>query len=223
MLPLHFTYCRRPSDSKLTQISGSAPTRRQKSTNSPVPIWLDSIAAPQQVDHRRARLARPDAFAPAIEIREDAAPAHHRRRELRGDRHHVVAPAIRQVVPGRFDGAVGRAERLHELHVEIGRQLEQAAPDRRGWRRCLAEQLHSARTRRRETCRPLPQPRRLSRTLSEMFVSPRVRPLSRVWTDRRANLDRIDLPIPRRTVSRLRRCSSVSAGLSSCRNVQKLS
>ena len=37
---------------KFTQISGSAPTRRQKSTNSPVPIWFDSMPP-----HRRLTIA----------------------------------------------------------------------------------------------------------------------------------------------------------------------
>ena len=40
---LTFMYCRRPSDSKLTHTSGSAPTSRQKPTNSPVPTWFDSM------------------------------------------------------------------------------------------------------------------------------------------------------------------------------------
>ena len=82
-------------------------------------------AAPQQVQHGGTRAARSDAFPPSIEIRKDAAPPHHRRRELACDLHDILAPLIAHMIPGRFDGTIGRAQRFHELHVEIRRQLEQ--------------------------------------------------------------------------------------------------
>ena len=80
-------------------------------------------AAPEQVEHRRTP-PRSDAFAPAVEIGEDPAPSHHRRPELARDLHDVVAPVVAQMVPGGFNGTVGRAERLHELHVKVGGQFE---------------------------------------------------------------------------------------------------
>ena len=49
-------------------------------------------SAPQQVQHRRARGARPDAFPPPVVIREDAAPPHHRRRERARDGDDVFPP-----------------------------------------------------------------------------------------------------------------------------------
>ena len=82
-------------------------------------------SAPQQVQHGWTRAARSDAFPPPIEVRKDTAPPHHRRRELARDLHDVVAPLIAHVIPGRFDGTIRRAQRFHELHVEIGRQFEQ--------------------------------------------------------------------------------------------------
>ena len=42
----------------------------------------------------------------------------------RVDFDDILAPLVPQVIPRRLDRAVGRAERLHELHVQIRRQLE---------------------------------------------------------------------------------------------------
>ena len=111
-------------------------------------VRLDST--PEQVQHRRPLVAWPDALPPSVEIRKDAAPPHHRRRQIARDRHHVVAPPIGEVVPGSFNRAVGRAERLHELHVEIRRQLEQRGGLDGQWGRTAAL--------RRDLCRQLKAP-----------------------------------------------------------------
>ena len=117
-------YCWRPSDSKFTQMSGSAPTRRQKSTNSPVPIWFDSTPPHSRLTMAGRALTWTDALSPAIEIRKDPAPSHHRRSKLLRHRHHIVAPLLGEVIPRSFDGSVGGPQRLHELHVKVGGQLE---------------------------------------------------------------------------------------------------
>ena len=118
-------YCLRPSDSKLTQIKRlrARPPAEIDELGGAHLVRLDS--APQQVEHGGTRRARPDAFPPAIEVGEDPAPPHHRRPELAGDLHDILAPLVAQMIPGRFDRTVGGAQRFHELHVEIGRQFEQ--------------------------------------------------------------------------------------------------
>jgi hypothetical protein len=44
-------------------------------------------------------------------------PAHHVRRKVIHNVDEVLAPVVDIVIPCGFDGAVGDAERLHELHV----------------------------------------------------------------------------------------------------------
>src|SRR5262245_55312595 len=60
-------------------------------------------AAPQQVEHRRAFVARPDALAPAIEIEKDSTPTQHRGRELAGGFDDVFAPVVTQMIPRCFN------------------------------------------------------------------------------------------------------------------------
>ena len=102
--PRTFTmYCLRPSDSKLTQMSGAAPARRHKSTNSAVPTWFDSMP-PQRRFSIEGRLSpRPHALTPAVEVRKNSTPPHHRRGEPTRDRHDILAPVVAEVIPGGFD------------------------------------------------------------------------------------------------------------------------
>ena len=101
---------------------GRHPPAEVHELRGPDLVRLD--AAPEQVDHRRTRAAGADAFTPSVEIGEDPAPPEHRRRQLARHLHHVVAPVVAQVIPGGLDGTVGHAERLHELHIKVGGQLE---------------------------------------------------------------------------------------------------
>src|SRR5262249_45326901 len=50
-------------------------------------------STPEQVEHRRTLVAWSDAFTPAIEVHENAAPSHHRRREIARHGEYVLAPA----------------------------------------------------------------------------------------------------------------------------------
>jgi len=81
-------------------------------------------AAPQKVHHGWPRLTGTDALSPAIEIRKDPAPSHHRRSKFARHRHYIIAPLLGEVIPRSFDGSVGGPQRLHELHIKVGGQLE---------------------------------------------------------------------------------------------------
>ena len=38
--------------------------------------------------------------------------------------YEILAPIVGVVVPGGFDGGIGDAEGFHELHVEVGGEVE---------------------------------------------------------------------------------------------------
>jgi hypothetical protein len=83
------------------------------------------LAAPDVIAHERPRVGGADALPPLVVAAEEPAEADHVRGEIRDRGDEVLAPIIGVIVPGGLDGAVGDAERLHELHVQIGRDREE--------------------------------------------------------------------------------------------------
>ena len=80
--------------------------------------------APAEIEHGRSLGAGPDAFAPAIKIRENTTPPEHGWGQVACRADQVRAPAVAQVIPRCLHRAVSGAEGLHELHKEKWRQLK---------------------------------------------------------------------------------------------------
>ena len=83
------------------------------------------LAPPDVVPHPRPTAGRPHAFSPLVITAEETAEAYGAGSKVFDCLDEIRTPVVGIVVPGRFHRSVGRAERLHELHVQIRGNVEQ--------------------------------------------------------------------------------------------------
>lgn len=83
------------------------------------------FAAPNVIAVPWAFFGGTDAFAPFVVAAEEAAPANDAGGEGFGDIDEVRAPIVGVIGPCGFDGGIGDAEWLHELHEEARRDFEE--------------------------------------------------------------------------------------------------
>ena len=118
-------------------------------------------AAPDVVAHRWPAGGRAHTLAPPVVAGEQAAVADDVRRQVGGGGDEVAPPRVRVPVPGGLDRAVGQAERLHELHVEPGRDRKEGMrvdADEVGARRHLRRGQRAGRGRHAVTQQVAPRP-----------------------------------------------------------------
>src|SRR2546423_1751162 len=83
------------------------------------------LAAPDVIAHPGPLRRRTDAFAPFVIAAEQSAEAQHTGREIGRGFEEIFSPIVPIIIPGCFDGWIGRTKRLHELHVEVRRDVEE--------------------------------------------------------------------------------------------------
>ncbi len=83
------------------------------------------LAAPNVVAHPGPLVRRADSFAPLVVTAEQPAEAEDAGREVLSRGNEVAPPVVTIVVPRRLDRRIGDPQRLHELHVKPGRDVEQ--------------------------------------------------------------------------------------------------
>ena len=74
--------------------------------------------------HGGAFIRGADAFPPFVITDKAAAPTDHIRCQILDSRYQILAPIVFAVIPGRIDRSVRYAQRLHKLHIHVGRDLK---------------------------------------------------------------------------------------------------
>ena len=81
-------------------------------------------SSPQLIDHRLSLVHRSDTFFPTVIGNKAASPPQHGRGQLFGYINDILTPAIMIKIPCRIDRAIRSSQRLHKLHVQIGRDFK---------------------------------------------------------------------------------------------------